>query len=106
MLCTSKRPDLVLISADQKIFLLELTIPFETNLEATHSRKSDNYSSLISDLSSFFLYRPKLLTIEVGSRGFVSKSNLDTLASLLPAKSSVHPKRLCPDLSHLATLCS
>ena len=91
---------------DKKIFLLELTIPFETNLEAAHSRKSEKYASPFSDLSSFSLYRPELFTIEVGSRGFVSKSNLDTLVSLLPAKSSVHPKRLRSYLYRLATLWS
>ena len=71
-----------------KFFLLELTILFESNLEAAHSHKSDRYASLISNLSSFSLYLPKLFTIEVGSRGFVSKSNV-LLPSFLQSHLSI-----------------
>ena len=40
---------------DKKIFLLELTIPFETNLEAAHSRKSEKSMPLLSPTSALSL---------------------------------------------------
>ena len=68
ILYTSQRPDLVLIFSYHKIVLLELTVPFEPNISSARCCKSDKYAPLISDLKSAG-YFPKLLLLEVGSRG-------------------------------------
>jgi hypothetical protein len=47
---TNQRPDLVCIDRCNKcIYILELTVPFETNFENAHQYKCQRYSSLITD---------------------------------------------------------
>ena len=60
------RPDLVIIFPSRKIIILELTVPFESNISDAHSHKTDRYSPFISDLKSSG-YFPKFFTLEVGS---------------------------------------
>ena len=43
VLPTSLRPDLVLLFPNRKIYYLELTVPFETNILSARLRKSDRY---------------------------------------------------------------
>ena len=40
VLCTSLRPDLVILFPSRKIIILELTVPFESNISDAHSRKT------------------------------------------------------------------
>ena len=48
---TSSRPDLVLINnIDRAVWLLELTVSFETNSDAAHRRKKEIYASLSADI--------------------------------------------------------
>jgi len=46
------RPDLVLVLPDNKIYILELTVGFETNLEVNAERKRAKYQSLMETLRS------------------------------------------------------
>ena len=89
------------------LYNLELTVPFETNTSSARLRKSNRYASLFTDLR-LSAYQAKFFSLEVGSRGFLSPSNFETLLSLslLPSKSPVTARRLRSDLSRLATLCS
>ena len=51
ILVTSKRPDMVLINYKQQLIsLLELTVPFSTNILSAESRKNISYSDLGDDL--------------------------------------------------------
>ena len=50
----SLRPDLVLISPDNTLYLLELTVGFETNIEKNSSRKATKYKPLLRDLNSSY----------------------------------------------------
>ncbi len=68
----SLRPDIVIL-ADSKIFLLELTVPFEGNFENAHSRKETKYSHLLG-LARENGFVPRLLCFEVGSRGLSTSS--------------------------------
>jgi len=68
----SLRPDIVVL-ADSKIFLLELTVPFEENFENAHLRKETKYSHLLG-LARENGFVPHLLCFEVGSRGLSSPS--------------------------------
>ena len=49
------RPDLLLSQQIKKLFVLELTVGFETNLNINAQRKRDNYQQLLPALSSQFL---------------------------------------------------
>ena len=46
------RPDLILVTTDKKIYILELTVGFETNLEVNAERKRAKYQSLVENLKS------------------------------------------------------
>ena len=48
----SLRPDLALISPDNTLYILELTVGFETNIEVNNKRKAIKYGPLIQDLRS------------------------------------------------------
>ena len=47
----SLRPDLALISPDNTLYLLELTVGFETNIEKSSNRKATKYKPLLRDLN-------------------------------------------------------
>ena len=49
------RPDLILDMTDKKIYILELTVGFETNLEVNAERKRAKYQSLVENLKSIDL---------------------------------------------------
>ena len=58
ILVTSKRPDMVLINYKQQLIsLLELTVPFSTNILSAESRKNISYSDLGDDLKDL-RYQP------------------------------------------------
>ena len=82
ILPTPQRPDLVLLFPNRKIYIIELTISFDSNLDNAHTRKHDRYASLISDLR-FSSYYNCFFSLEVGSRGFLSDSNYSVLKSYL-----------------------
>ena len=46
------RPDLILVTTDKKIYILELTVCFETNLEVNAERKRAKYQSLEENLKT------------------------------------------------------
>ena len=50
----SLRPDLVLISPNNTLYLLELTVGFETNIEKNSSRKATKYKPLLRDVNSSY----------------------------------------------------
>ncbi len=105
ILPTSQRPDLVLLFPNKTIFVIELTVPFDTNIYAACSRKTDRYASLITDLR-LSSYVTRFFSLEIGSRGFISDSNFNALKSILPTDSTIRPRQLRSDLSRISTLCS
>ena len=50
----SLRPDLLLETADKILYILELTIGFETNVEYNAERKEAKYSTLVKNLRKFY----------------------------------------------------
>ena len=71
---TDLRPDLVVWSDSQRIVVLvELTICFETNFVDAALRKTNKYQDLLEACSAND-YTTSLVTLEVGSRGFVNIS--------------------------------
>ena len=76
---TNQRPDIVIVNRDSNhITLIELTIPFYTNIEKAQERKKDRYEQLVNDINNTNC-DSKLYTIEIGSNGLINKDNCDKL---------------------------
>ena len=45
------RPDLLLLTENKSLYILELTLGFETNIQINSNRKAVKYNSLLSELS-------------------------------------------------------
>ena len=78
LLVTSKTPDLV-IEEEEAVTIVELTIPFEPNLEARHRDKSLKYESFTTAITT---KKCTVLCVEIGSRGLVCPRNKITLKKL------------------------
>ena len=71
---TEKRPDLVVWnSKEQRLDLVELTVPHEDNLTAAHERKQDRYEKLVRECEESG-WTVRHYSVEVGCRGFVGHS--------------------------------
>ena len=67
------RPDLVFVSPDNKIYILELTVGFETNLEVNAERKRAKYQSLTETLKSKYT-DVKCVNLSISSLGIFGLS--------------------------------
>ena len=67
------RPDLVFVSPDNKIYILELTVGFETNLEVNAERKRAKYQSLMETLKSKYT-DVKFVNLSISSLGIFGLS--------------------------------
>ena len=82
---TDSRPDLVIRSKEKaSIYLVELTVPFETTIEDAAMRKRERYSELLQECSKMAKVA-KLITVEVGSRGLINLKSFQNLYSALEA---------------------
>ena len=69
---TDWRPDIIIHNkTDHTIEFVELTVPFEANTKAAHTRKTTKYSALMECAKADGL-RAKLSCVEMGSRGIPS----------------------------------
>ncbi len=69
---TIQRPDIVIVNRiNSTITILELSVPFETNISDTHNRKLNRYDNLIADIESKN-FRVNYYALEIGSRGYSS----------------------------------
>ena len=76
------RPDIVLHSSQLKqMILIELTVPWESRMEEAHVYKTEKYASLASSLKKYG-FHVKVLAVDIGARGFVSKSAYDLMKHL------------------------
>ena len=76
---------MVIWSRDQaSIHLVELTVPFETTMEEARMRKRERYSELLQECSRT-AKRAELITIEVGSRGFLNLESFQAFYKALEA---------------------
>ena len=72
---TTQRPDMVILNREQrKVFILELTCPWDLNVDRSHQYKMDKYASLVNDLSSDG-FSVDLFCVEVSVRGQITKAN-------------------------------
>ena len=107
ILPTPQRPDLVLSSTTKKeVVIVELTVPFEPNIEARHTDKCNKYASLTTDIKDQG-YSCNLFCLEIGSRGYVSKENKLRVKSLLKrVKQGKNVKMLLKNVSKLSLMSS
>ena len=68
---TDDRPDIVIWS-NSSIYLVELTVPFETGIEDAASRKRSKCTELVGRCTRNG-FAVTLTTVEVGSRGFIMR---------------------------------
>ena len=78
---TNQKPDMVIIDNLGNVTLMELTVPFETNIIQAAERKSQRYEGLLSEINSNG-HSAELITIEIGSRGLICSANADKLFKL------------------------
>ena len=86
---TDLRPDIVIWDS-QVIHIIELTVPFETNAVDAAERKTLHYQDLRE--SCALRRRSSIITLEVGSRGFLCAEGFQKLYSLLCTKSKSRQK--------------
>ena len=78
ILVTSFRPDLFFIDRTRRrIALLELTCPWDSNVNRSHEFKENKYAPLVADLSHN--YKVFQFSVEVTVRGQISKENKSRL---------------------------
>ena len=74
--CTDDQPDIVVWDDTLKqVYLIELSVCFETNFEAARKRKVLKYV----DLAEQHNYKCDVFTVEVGSRGVVEVERMGWL---------------------------
>ena len=77
---TDQRPDIVIWSTTT-FHLVELTVPFETNIQDAAERKIQRYEVLRNACSRS--HHTTIITLEVGSRGFLCMEGFQKLYGLL-----------------------
>ncbi|KAJ8010150.1 hypothetical protein DPEC_G00071990 [Dallia pectoralis] len=79
---TTLRPDLVLWSPSLKsVYIIELTVPWESSTEEAYELKKLRYTDLAADAQQRG-WRAKIYPVEVGCRGFVASSTTRLLKDL------------------------
>ena len=74
ILVTNLRPDLFIVSENlQRAIVIELTCPWDTNIQRSHTYKQEKYAPLVADLSQRLTVFH--FSIEVSVRGQISKEN-------------------------------
>ena len=78
------RPDLLLVTPDKSLYILELTVGYETNLHKNVVRKREKYHNLVKEQSKHF-YSVKFINLSISSLGIFDKkcsSFIDMLNTL------------------------
>ena len=76
------RPDIVIWSdVSRQVWLVELTVCFETNAVDASIRKAERYSGLKHAIESS-KYTCQVLPIQVGSRGYIDSTSFNPLQEL------------------------
>ena len=105
ILSTDQRPDIIIWSRKTKmVLLIELTVPADENIQAAQIRKKARYDELSREINSVSSWNTKIITIEVGARGFVGKSMNSCLRKL---GSTAHSSScICKRISLVVARCS
>ena len=102
---TAQRPDIVIWSPSlRKVYPVELTVPAEEGIEAAQNRKLGRYTPLVTTINEGKRWNAKLMTIEVGARGFVARTMFSFLRKV--GLNSTRSRKACRDLSTSVAKCS
>ena len=105
ILCSPQRPDIVILNrARKEIILVELTIPFETNIEKAQEMKAARYAPLVAGLQDVG-FKCSYYSLEIGARGILSFGSSKTLSQISGA-SRKRVKTVMKDLSQIVIQCS
>ena len=77
----SYRPDLLLLTDKNILYILELTVGFETNIQNNSDRKATKYSSLINDLSLSYS-KVQFVNLSMSAIGAMGSSCISLLSLL------------------------
>ena len=105
---TSLKPDPTIVNETSKeIIIVELTIPFDQNINSAHQRKSKRYEMLVNDIENNG-YDVKYFPIEIGSRGLISRDNVLNLRTLfnIESEKSREFKNILKNLSKISIIAS
>ena len=83
------RPDLVLTIENKCIYILELTIGFESNLQPNATCKREKYQDLINKKLSYY-EEAKFVNVSISSLGMFSETSLDLIEMLKDLKIDMH----------------
>ena len=85
IICTDARPDIaVWDDISKNVYLIELTVCFETNFEVARERNVLRFTDLVEEAEQHaFGYKCELITVEVGSRSVVEVERMDRLKRLM-----------------------
>ena len=108
VLVTNQRPDIFIVNySSREAIVLELTCPWDGNVDRSHTYKEERYAPLIADLSRH--YKTFLFSIEVSVRGQITGDNKKRLKAFI-YRSCVEPKStfksVVPVLSKVALFAS
>ena len=102
---TNKRPDIIIWSQNHRtVLIIELTVPADENIVAAQIRKTARYQELSDLVKSINNWNSKIITIEVGARGFVAKSMNSFLRSI--GFSHKESSSVCKSISMIVARCS
>ena len=109
ILITSLKPDIVVANYEEKeISLIEITVPFDSNINDANERKCKRYENLVHDLGSTG-FKTNMAAIEISSRGLITKDNKARLKHLFSLRDSISKKtfnELLTSLQKIAIVCS
>ena len=71
ILVTAFKPDIFIFSqVSEEVIVIELTCPWDANIDRSHAFKSEKYAPLIADLSQNYVV--SFYSVEVSPRGQIS----------------------------------
>ena len=100
----SEKPDIVMHFAngnEQRVVLIELTVPFEPNIRKARERKEERYHQLLGDIKAKHI-ESHLVCFEIGSRGVVTKENKQQVKKIFKYVGVNACKNIVNKLSKLA----
>ena len=101
MTVTELKPDIVVVSEkDKSVYILELTVPFEHNIKARHTYKSNKYAHFTRDITT---HKATVIAFEVGARGYLTSENERSLRKICSlCEKGTKPKDFLESISKLS----
>ena len=76
----NQRPDLIMISSN-KLYLLELTAGYETNIDLNSKRKEENYRALMGRLAQLY-NSAQFINLSMGALGIYAETSTSLIRFL------------------------